>query len=270
MDFHITPDNAEQLTGAGYDSFVFGGHMRMLNANKFAGTALTMYSSPMAEADLIPEEQWPDLIADKDRAKSWLYDIVLDQKIPCKDQDGLGFCHGYGPVTCLEVMRCFAGFPYKNLSAESVAGRVTGWSNRGGDPEEDLEVLAKYGACEAAFMDRPNSISPARWKAGWEQNALLYRATEFLSGIRSKMWEVAGTAALRSQATSPWFNWWSHCISGSYKLKYDAATKTIWRMDRNNWGADWGDDGFCWFRKGTSKGLGTPSGILVLQVAQAA
>jgi hypothetical protein len=265
-DFLITPENCEELCGAGLPTFEFGGHTRIMNANQFPMGSTMMFSTPYAEADLIPVEQWPDLISQKDREKSWLDDIVDDLGIPCKDQDGLGYCHGYGPVTCVEVARAVAGLPYVNLSAESVAGRVTGWRNQGGDPEQDLEVLAKYGCCEASFMDRPNSISPSRWKAGWEQNALLHKAEEFLSGIRDKMWEVAGTAALRSQPTSPWYDWWSHCISGSYRLKYDPKTKLFFRKDRNNWGMSYGDRGYLWLGKGTGRGQGTPSGIIVVRI----
>jgi hypothetical protein len=116
-------------------------------------------------------------------------------------------------------------------------------------------------------MDRPNSISHKRWKAGWEANARLHRAEEFIRGVEQKMWQFAGTCALRSIPTSPWFNWWGHCISGSYRLRYNPKTKRVQRKDRNNWGMDWGDRGYCWFDEGTGRGGGTPSGIIAVRVA---
>jgi len=264
----ITPDNCEAVCGAGQATFDFGGHRRILNANDHPiGSKGLMFARPILEAvELIPREQWPDLIAQKDREKSWLDDIVADLNLPCKDQNGLGYCHGYGPTTALEVARAIAGLPYVELSAESVAGRVTNWRNEGGDPEEDLQVIAQYGSCAAALMDKAHSISPSRWKSDWEKNALLHRAEEFLSGM-SKLWDVAATCALRNIPTSPWFNWWSHCISGSYRLRYDPKTKTVQRKDRNNWGASWGENGFCWFSEGSGKGGGTPSGIVAVRVA---
>lgn len=266
-DCIITPDNVDRLCGPeGATVFDWGGHTRILNANKkpLFSSGL-MFAKPLSEAiDIIPEEQWPDLIADKDRKHDWLDDIIGD--LPCKDQNGLGYCHGYGPVTALEVMRARHGLPYVELSAESVAGIVTGWSNEGGDPDEDLKVLCERGACAASYMDRPNSISEKRWKDGWQQNALLHKSEEAFGGIDGDLWVIAGTAALRNQCTSPWFNWWSHCISGSYRLRYDAKTKTVYRKDRNNWGMEWGDKGYCWFSKGSRRSQGTPSGLVVVRV----
>jgi hypothetical protein len=116
-------------------------------------------------------------------------------------------------------------------------------------------------------MDRPNSISPSRWNPDWQKDATKHKAEEFLRGISGKRWVFAGTCALRNIPTSPWYNWWSHCISGSYRLRYDPKTRKVQRKDRNNWGGDWGDNGFCWFSEGTSKGGGTPSGIVAIRVA---
>jgi hypothetical protein len=262
----ITAENVDRFCGPeGAEEFDFGGHTRILNANKNKlGSSGLMFAKPLSEAfEIIPEEQWPDLIADKDRKHNWLDDIIGD--LPCKDQDGLGYCHGYGPVTALEVMRALSGLPYVELSAESVAGRVTGWQNEGGDPEEDLQVLKEYGACAAAYMDRANSIRPKQWQAGWESNALLHRSVEVFAGLDGDLWTMAGTAALRNQCTSPWYNWWSHCISGSYRLRYNPKTRQVERKDRNNWGMDWGEKGYCWFSKGQQRSGGTPSGLVIVR-----
>jgi hypothetical protein len=264
-DFHIDEANVDQWCGPdGATEFEFDGHMRALNANQFPFAQQGVAAVAEDKIELIPEEQWPDLISQKDREKSWLDDLVNDMKIPCKDQDGLGYCHGYGPVTALEVMRSLAGYKYVELSAESVAGRVTGWRNNGGDPEEDLQVLAKYGACPAADMDRAHSLNHKAWKSTWEQDAQNFKVEEFAAG-RGDLWTLAGTCALRNICTSPWSDWWSHCYSGSYRLKNE--NRIIWRKDRNNWGANWGDNGFFWMKKGTQRGGGTPSGLVLLRVA---
>jgi hypothetical protein len=263
--FHITPENCEELCGAGLDVFEYGGERRILNAKgrDFTFGGLCM-GAAADESFLIPRDQWPDLIADKDRSRSWLQDLCDDLGIPCKNQDGLGYCHGYGPVTAYEVCDAIAGNPYIDYSAESVAGRVVGWQNRGGDPEEDLQVLINEGCCPASWMDKPNSLAHGRWKTGWEQEALKHRAVEYYIP-KSKLWDWACTCALRNLPTSPWYNWWGHCISGSYRLKNENGK--IYRLDRNNWGMGWGDRGYCWFAEGSSRGLGTPSGLVVVRVA---
>jgi len=265
-DFIITPENVDRFCGPqGATEFEFAGHRRILNANQFPlCSGGLMFARPIAEAvELIPEEQWPDLISKKDREHSWLEDIIGD--MPCKDQDGLGYCHGYGPTTVEEVIEKLLGRPHVELSAESVAGRVTNWQNQGGDPEADLQVLVKYGACEASFMDKPNSINLKLWKPGWDKNALSHRAGEIFAGLSGDLWGVAGTCAIRNVPTSPWYNWWSHCISGSYRLVYDSKTKKVLLKNRNNWGMTYGDRGYLLMAKGTQRGGGTPSGIVAIR-----
>lgn len=263
----ITPDNAESLLGAGHSYINFGGHVRWLNANDHPmGSSGAMMATPIEDVlELIPEEQWPDLISQKDREKSWAVDLCDGLDIPCKDQDGLGFCHAYGPVTDLEVNYAQIHGRKIVLSAESVGGYVTGWRNQGADPEEDLRVMMRYGVAEESFMDKPNSLQPDRWKTGWQENALTHRVVEAWMGLSTNLWQVAGTLALRSMVASTWFNWWSHCISDCYRLRYNAQTKQVERLARNNWGMSFGDRGYLWMAKGTGRGGGTPSGILAVR-----
>lgn len=264
-ELFLTEETAEAITGCGRETFEFDGHVRVMNARSSQGFVFggLQMGAPIDDSYLIPREAWPDLIADKDREQSWLDDMVQALDIPTEDQDGLSWCHGFGPVAATEIAEAVAGNPFVKLSGESVAGRVANWNpNRGGDPEEDLQVLVKYGACPADFLDKPFSSNPKNWRDGWEQEALKHTVREYYIPT-VKRWDYACTAALRNHPTSPWFDWWSHCISGSYRLKNEKGT--IWRKERNNWGPKFGDNGFLWMAEGTRKGQGTPSGLVIVQ-----
>ena len=198
---------------------------------------------------LIPRSDWPALIQKKDAEKSWLEDMVRGV-VKCSDQNGLGYCHGYGTKGAGECCRLIMGLPYIELSGESIAGPVTNWRNAGADPADDLEQLSTYGACPQSFMDAPHSRSPKKWKAGWEQYALNFRATEIWD-IRggSKSFDFVATCALLGLACASGFQWWSHFISGPYRLIDLGRGKFALRY-RNNWGSKWGDDGFVDFQEG--------------------
>lgn len=263
----ITAENAAEMCGAGQETFEWGGHRRILNANPMFAhqDGRLMFAKPAADFELIPREQWPDLISQKDREKSWLKNICDDLNIPVKDQDGLGYCWVYGNGAALEVLRAVHGLPYIELAPESVGGPINGWRNEGGMPDEALEYIVQNGMCPQSYLDRANSLSPSRWKDGWKAAALLFRAVEYIGSVASKLWDFACTCALRNIPTVPWFNWWSHCISGSYQLRVTSGG-IIEILNRNNWGKGWGDNGYGWFREGSGNGGGTPSGICAPRV----
>jgi len=205
---------------------------------------------------LVPRSEWDDRIAEKDREKSWLYDLVAGV-IPCKDQASLGYCHAYGYTAAGECCRAIQGHPYVDLSAESIGGPVTNWRNRGADPSDDLAQFATVGACPAAFMDAPHSLSPSRWKPGWETEAAKYIATEIWDmragpGYKGMAFDFAVTMALLGLAGGVGFSWWTHFVSGPYKVRKSGRNYEI--LPRNNWGPRYGENGFFWL----SEGRGTP------------
>lgn len=232
----------------------FGGHMRHLCATpRRTEFGCCRSAAAFSKADLIPRSEWDARIAKKDEDKSWLHDLISDKSrsyyVPVKDQNGTNYCHGYGPVHAAEVARARQGHAYVDLSAESVAGPVTGWWNRGHDPEDDFDWLCEHGACPASYMDRRWSRSPSRWQSGWETAALDFRVDEWWDlTISGAMFEACVTAALLDISCAVGFDWWHHEISGCYRVRKVSGKYQI--LHRNNWGDDWGDDGFGWFEEG--------------------
>jgi len=207
----------------------------------------------MDESDLIPREQWPDLIAQKDREKSWVKDLCAE--VPCMDQGHLGYCHAYGPTMAAMCHRIVQNQPHVMLSAESIGGPVTEWRNKGEWPEEDLQQFVTYGACPASMMDKPWSLSPSKWDQNWTTERLKYRVSEYLDGLlsRGKAFDAAMTMALRNLPGAAGFTWWSHEVAYCLHAK-DLGRGKFAIGGRNSWGADYGEDGFFYLEEGK----GTP------------
>lgn len=230
---------------------------RILNAIPPRAAPGTIVHAPLADFKVIPRNLWDDIIARKDRDHSWIEDLVRDKRygIPCTDQNGLGYCHAYGTVKKAMVKRLLQGHPFVMLSAESVGGPITRWTNQGADPADDMEQIAKFGACPQSFMDREHSLNHRNWKTGWEQEALNYRIPDWIDArlIRKNYFDVAATMCFLNIPGALGYMWWSHYISGPYRvLKLSNGRYAL--RNRNNWGPSFGDDGFL----DMEEGKGTP------------
>ena len=214
--------------------------------------------SPMPQSELIPRSEWDERIAKKDREQSWLEDLVRNANVPCLDQNGTNYCHGFSVAQCMQDERCKQGHPYVELSGMSIAGPVTGWRNKGAWPENDLMRAVEVGACPASYQDKSHSFNYKRWKRGWEKAAEEYQVDEWTDGlIPGKAFDAVATFALRSTPAATGHRWWSHAITSAYRLRKESNGRYS-ILSRNNWGMDWKDDGFTWMPEGTRKGGGTP------------
>ncbi len=274
-ELFITPENCEYYTGAGQREYSFDGQPRILNAmpqemideiraeREIRGVSLV--SRPFEDAfPLIPRDEWVDRIREKDANGSWLRNINDLMGVPCLDQNSLGFCHAYGTVGAAMTSRAIAGLPTIILSPESVGGRVTGWRNRGANPDDDLEVLVKYGACRMDMMDKVHSLDPDRWQRDWEQDALNHAAVEVFHLSRERMFDELMTCALLNIPTGVWFNWWGHHVQGPLAARHQESK--FWLCNRNSWGTSYGENGYFWMQEGIGRGQATASGAHAIRV----
>jgi len=186
---------------------------------------------------VIPRSDWPRLI--KQGQGTFLSDLIKAAKIPSKDQDGLGYCWVYASTSTVETCRAIQGQRHVSLSPESVGGPVTGWRNRGGYGEQALDQLTKVGACESTFMDKPNSISPKKWKAGWEDNCANYKIT--MSWFEVATFDEVMTALFMRMPVSIGLDWWSHQVLLTDPHMF--ADGTFGPVMRNSWGENWPTEG---------------------------
>ncbi len=260
----VTPANVDAMCGpSDARAVVIDGQTRLLNFRPPAEPYGQCRSARADAITLIPRDQWPDLIADKDRQKSWLIDSV--DAVNVKDQNGLGYCHAYGTVSCMEIALVYAGYPYEELSAESIGGPVTGWINEGADPSDDLEQAMRGGACLASFMDAPHSLNPSRWKSGWEQDAMSRRVLEAWDlRLPNKAFDAVVTASLLNMPVGLGYVWWGHFVHGGFQVRRQDSKYQI--LNRNSWGASYGEDGYFWLTEGTGRGQGTPDWAFAVRV----
>jgi hypothetical protein len=177
----------------------------------------------------------------------------------------------------MEVQRRSQGFKYVPLSAMAIGGPITDWRNRGAWPEDDLQQVVKVGTCREDFQDSPYSFSPNRWRDGWEADCANYQADEWTDGLLpgGKAFDALASFAFWTIPAGVGFQWWSHAISGGYRVREEGRSSGISMRRRseaeqalrrnvrrilysilnlNNWGTKYGDEGFVWMQEGR----GTP------------
>lgn len=236
----------------------FGGQRRILGAlARRTEAGLCKVAAPAAPDFLIPRDRWPELIAKKDEEGSWLADIIapeIRREITRReDQNGLGYCWTYCVTIAAIVERIRQNHPLAFLSAESIGGPITGWRNRGGWPEDALGRLISHGACPQEYMDRPNSLSPSRWKDGYEEAALDYRATEFWDyDVFCKPFDAAVSSAIWTVPYGGGLGWWAHAIMGGLRVKHVGGEDFI-VQHWNSWGLDFGEEGWFWLEESRAK-----------------
>jgi hypothetical protein len=137
----------------------------------------------------------------------------------------------------------------------AIGGPITGWRNRGAWPEDGLQQTVEFGTCRESFQDSSHSFTPQRWKAGWKEDRLNYQTDEWTDGLLpgGKAFDALVSFALWGIPVGIGFQWWSHAISGGYRVR-EERRGVYSVLNLNNWGADYGDEGFVWMQEGR----GTP------------
>lgn len=222
-------------------------------------------AKPMADVDLIPRAMWPDLIADRERNKTWLVDAIAD-KVPVTDQDGLPYCWVYCAKQCVEVARYIQNHGYIAVSATSVGGPIVNWRQVGGWPEDAIRRFAEVGACRESLTSGTWSLSPSKWNANWYNDCQNFRIAEWDDGSftsAANRFDAQMTLTLLGRVHTVEFTWWSHAIAGGYAAK-NLGNGRFALLMRNNWG-EWGEtvnggSGYVWMEegKGTSDALYAP------------
>jgi len=210
----------------------------------------------------IPRSEWKDRI--RAGQGSFLSDLVKQQGIAAKDQNGLGYCWVYGSTRTVEIRRATMGLPFHDLAPESVGGPCTGWRNEGGYASEAFDQLQAAGACESAYLDAPHSLRVNRWKPGWQQNARLHEAVQWyeLGAGSGEQGAERGRQEARSSSPAPCsmhpapgpfdevitcllnripvaagLDWWGHLVCFLDPVVLPDGSVGV--LFQNSWGVDW-------------------------------
>lgn len=199
-----------------------------------------------------PRAEWPDAIADMERTKTRLSDVVLQAGVPSMDQQQTNYCWFNAVVTALLALRAWVGLPYIKLSAASGAAPLKNYRNEGGWGGEALEYITANGICTDALWPT-NAISSSYFnKPEVIENRKLHKLPEWYD-LESRNFDMLMTALFNRFPSPIGLNWWSHevCgfdpVMGNTRRKssawYGAASPFGVRI-RNSWGDSYGEQGF--------------------------
>lgn len=204
-------------------------------------------SVPPGEVPMIRWEEFPDRIADLERTKSTLKDILLDSPIGILNQKEYPFCHGFAAINTVLIQKQKQGLPYVALSASSVAAPVTGYRKAGAWIGKDLKQIVNVGVAPLSLIPmlthNRNDFPP-----GWEIEAAKHKVTEF-SELRSRDFQQQASALLQGFAVSVGQNFWSHAVTQLVLRDLDQS-KAAHDHNRygiefvNSWGIGWSNGGF--------------------------
>lgn len=184
------------------------------------------------------------------RQKASILHLMMAANVPCKDQNGHGYCWSYGAISAVEANRLVQGLPYERLAPHSVAAGVMNGRDRGGWAEQALEWAEKYGIVPERLWPRHSRNHRLWQQEDIKTEAAKYKPQEWVNIPRGDM------RALRSLLASNFacgmgLMWWGHLIMFGI---VDWSDKHGWLYgQRNSHGARFGNDGWCFHTESSAK-----------------
>jgi hypothetical protein len=227
---------------------MFGGEKRFLSAKPRDLKKHPYGKSPgtisLADAGVrvIPRADWPKYLAAHKAANAGLRALLYD-KLPCSDQDGTNYCWANGPANCGATLVYTTGRGSYLLSAASVGGPLTGYSNEGGWPADAIQFMAKYGivrdslwpnaSINRAYASKPEVIA--------DYPKHLVTSTIADLGASGSIFDEVATCVLLGCPVAVSHDWWGHAVMA---VDLEQKNGTWYMVERNSWGMDYGDQGF--------------------------
>lgn len=219
-----TPDHAQPNphgfgTGLDYSSRTAAG---------YAGVA-----QPFPTSLMVPESEWQGRIEELEQRESRLSDIIIQAKLPPKNQGQTGYCWINAPTHALEIIRVVQNEPMVILSPASAGAQIKNYQNVGGWDREALDWLTKRGAVPVDKWPA-NAIDRRYATAENAEIALKYRVDDW--------WQLDNSIAqmvsclFRRIPVCVGLGWWGHEITYCDPVWVDGQ---IGIRFRNSWGNDW-------------------------------
>ncbi len=231
-------DNLDQLVEQS-KNFARGHDRRDFGANPLESKPYTLpFTIP-----LIPQSAWSDLIKKKTADKSRTSDIVTQKGLVALNQQQTEFCWCNAPTNTVRINRAKMNEPYIDLSPASVACKINGFRNQGGNGGTAIGYISDNGIVPVSLWPA-NAISRAYDTPQAAQARQRYKITQWLDLQPGNMNQVA-TMLLNNIPIAVGYDWWSHEVTllDLVEVSPGVFGVLIW----NSWGADWpsaGANGF--------------------------
>jgi len=159
---------------------------------------------------LIPEDEWKERIAEANEKKIFPIHYFQEFGVPAKSQTPTNFCWAYGMTSTVEAVRILENQPYRRL-APATLGWLVNWKNAGYYLTETIVGAAKRGIASSEFA--PDGVyTTAKFKDGWEQDALNNKPSEWFDLQKSNMVKHAVSLLLIGVPLYIAYNWWGHAL----------------------------------------------------------
>ncbi len=187
------------------------------------------------DVPLIPEAEWPDLIADMNRTKSSLLDLCDEAGVPPDHQGQTNFCAPYSVVDTVRILRVVQNQPVVKLSAASVAAPLNSYRNTGNWCSRSLAYLVQHGIDRLDHWPQNYYADGRYFRQDRVEIRQAYNVTEWYDGAKDKAlaFRQMMTCLLRRIPCSSAHMWMSHAITPAKPL-YDPKSRQFGFKARNS------------------------------------
>lgn len=213
----------------------------------------------MASLPEIPESEWADRLAEKEKNKSLIAHVLDQAGLSVLNQNGTSYCWINAPTHCVEIMRVMAGLPLVRLSPASVGAPIKGFRNQGGWGTEGLRYIAEHGLVPQSMWPA-NAIDRKYDTPETKAVRAQYRAIEW-EELPDRSFGMLASYCLYGIPVAIGLNWWSHEVTA---IDLVALPGGGWGIRINNsWGTSWESNG----RGILTRSKATPDDACALRVA---
>lgn len=183
---------------------------------------------------LIPEIDWDDIIAQKEKDEATIPDLCDDFGMGVKNQYRTNYCWIFAPARCMEIIRLQELGEIVRYSPASVGCLIKNFRNIGGWGSQGLNFMKVKGM--NLSEDWPDTAIDRRYNTSENaEKKLLHIALEY---YYLETWEERVSCILAGIPTADGYPWWGHEVTGVHvtQRSHDLVID-------NSWGKGWGTQG---------------------------
>lgn len=203
------------------------------------------FCEPMPGMLRIPRVEWDERIKELEAKKATLSDLRKAAGLKTLNQGMTNYCHSFGTVNAIRLIREANGLPPVDFSPTGVAAQFQNFRNAnnrpaglGGNTYQNIPWIAEHGIPLAS--DWPlNKIDRKYATPDMKARAAQHKLTEWYELPRNDF-DAAASCLLRGIPVVMGLAWWGHMICGMTLRKVKGGYGIeIW----NSHGPQYGDDG---------------------------